>query len=276
MGTHYCSARSLPAAERELLQDFVRPRSCCYRCGPKKNVSVPQQTGQTFDILMPSPTNSLAGHTRTSTHTLRRAARSVQICAEGGPGGSISGGMKKCGVTTVVLRCFVFSRSTLDVRTLPHNHAAEELWGDTRSAVFTCVGVLRGRRKIERRFLRKLMCNIVALFRFSLLRPFRASRFPTSESEHTFCRLSDRATRKGAAECRQEKLAITGELQEKGGREEGARAKTMLATAARRCPGAKTAARRAAGATRCKSAVAATSDNVKNFKIYRWDPNEKV
>lgn len=53
----------------------------------------------------------------------------------------------------------------------------------------------------------------------------------------------------------------------------------MLATTARRCPaGAKTAARRAAGAARSKSAVAAAaaSENVKNFKIYRWDPNEKV
>lgn len=28
---------------------------------------------------------------------------------------------------------------------------------------------------------------------------------------------------------------------------------------------------------RCKSAAAApAADNVKNFKIYRWDPNEKV
>lgn len=55
----------------------------------------------------------------------------------------------------------------------------------------------------------------------------------------------------------------------------------MLAATARRCPaGARAAAeRRAAGSTRSKSAVAAAataSENVKNFKIYRWDPNEKV
>lgn len=32
-----------------------------------------------------------------------------------------------------------------------------------------------------------------------------------------------------------------------------------------------------AGAARCKSAVAAaSSESVKTFKIYRWDPNEKV
>lgn len=33
----------------------------------------------------------------------------------------------------------------------------------------------------------------------------------------------------------------------------------------------------AGGASRCKSAVAAaSSESVKTFKIYRWDPNEKV
>lgn len=33
---------------------------------------------------------------------------------------------------------------------------------------------------------------------------------------------------------------------------------------------------RSAAVVRRKSAAAAASDNVKNFKIYRWDPNEKV
>lgn len=60
----------------------------------------------------------------------------------------------------------------------------------------------------------------------------------------------------------------------------------LVATAGRCTAGAKTAVVAAAGrtaaasgATRSKSAVAAAaaaSDNVKNFKIYRWDPNEKV
>lgn len=54
----------------------------------------------------------------------------------------------------------------------------------------------------------------------------------------------------------------------------------MLAATARRCPaGAAAAAKQAAGAaTRSKSAVAAAaaSEHVQNFKIYRWDPNEKV
>lgn len=57
----------------------------------------------------------------------------------------------------------------------------------------------------------------------------------------------------------------------------------MLATTVRRSPAAAARAYRhgagaaaAAGATRCKSAVAAESESIKNFKIYRWDPNEKV
>lgn len=66
---------------------------------------------------------------------------------------------------------------------------------------------------------------------------------------------------------------------EKEGRQRRVRrGRRMLATTARRCPArAKTAVRQAAGAARHKSAAAAAaSDNVKNFKIYRWDPNEKV
>lgn len=65
---------------------------------------------------------------------------------------------------------------------------------------------------------------------------------------------------------------------------------TAVAAAARRSPGSTAATvaagagavggRQAAGAIRCKSAVASaaagTAENVKNFKIYRWDPNEKV
>ncbi|CAN0266223.1 unnamed protein product [Pylaiella littoralis] len=58
---------------------------------------------------------------------------------------------------------------------------------------------------------------------------------------------------------------------------------TVAASAARRSPGSAAAAaaavggRQAAGTARCKSAVAAAAaaESVKNFKIYRWDPNEK-
>lgn len=56
----------LPAERKLLLHFLLRGRSG-YRCEPKKNVSAQQPKGQTFDILMTSPTNSLAG-----THTYKR------------------------------------------------------------------------------------------------------------------------------------------------------------------------------------------------------------
>ena len=55
-------------------------------------------------------------------------------------------------------------------------------------------------------------------------------------------------------------------------------AATNSAVTRRSSAGLASAAARSA-AVRCKSAAAAAapaSDNVKNFKIYRWDPHEKV
>lgn len=114
--------------------------------------------------------------------------------------------------------------------------------------------------------------------------------FPVPESEH--CSLSDRRSSSllSQQECRKEKPAIAGELGERRVRAKGKEGRReqksdrMLATTARRCSAgaAKRASRQAAaaaaGATRHKSAVAAaaSSESVKNFKIYRWDPNEKV